>query len=369
MYINLKILKHHKIRAIQGRFSVIERYRVGLQITCKMKNMNPKIAITMGDPAGVGPEIIVKALKDYHPSLNFRPLVVGNVGFLKEACRLISPYTVIKPYSNIDDIQFEQGCIAVYQIDSNAPLPLKYGNPNKHYGDFSFHVVKAGVQLAASGQVDALVTAPICKESWHLAGHHYDGHTELLAELTDSKKFRMMFVSEKLNVILVTIHLQLKKACDSITRQSLLETIEIGNQHMKRLGISNPKIGVCGLNPHAGENGLFGHEEHQIIAPAVMEARQSGISVEGPLPADTLFLKAMNGDYDLTVAQYHDQGLIPIKLVSFESSVNITIGLPIIRTSVDHGTAFDIAGQGKANHTNLLAAINCAIRLSTNQRN
>jgi len=330
--------------------------------------MEPKIAITMGDPAGVGPEIIAKALKDYHPSFGYKPIVIGDARYLEEICKILKLNINVKRYKQTGDIEFQKGSIPVFHIGYGERHSLKFGTANKHCGDASFNAVTTGVKLAMSKQIDALVTAPICKESWHLAGHLYDGHTGLLADLTNSDKCRMMFVSDKLNVILVTIHLSLKNACDSITRQKVLETIKLGNQHMKKLGISNPNIVVCGLNPHAGESGIFGHEEAEIISPAVTDAQQAGISVIGPLPADSLFIKAVNGEYDLVVAQYHDQGLIPVKLVSFDSSVNITIGLPIIRTSVDHGTAFDIAGKGKADHTNLMAAINCAIELSSNKK-
>ena len=327
--------------------------------------MKPKIAITMGDPAGVGPEVILKALTDELLPRNCLPFVIGDAAVLEEISRLIGMTTTITQHQTVDDIDFAPGTIPVLQTTPVKAFSIPYGLPDKNCGELSFTAVKTGVELAMSKQIAAIVTAPICKESWHLAGQKYDGHTGLLASLTKSDRCRMMFVSEKLNVILVTIHLALKEACQSISRQLVQETIEMGAGHLQKLGYEKPKVAVCGLNPHAGENGIFGNEEIDIIAPAVEAARASGILVEGPLSADTLFLKAVNQEFDLVVAQYHDQGLIPIKLVSFDSSVNITIGLPIIRTSVDHGTAFDIAGQGKADHTNLMAAINSAIRLST----
>ncbi|MCP4750264.1 MAG: 4-hydroxythreonine-4-phosphate dehydrogenase PdxA [Proteobacteria bacterium] len=326
--------------------------------------MKPVIGITLGDPAGIGPEVIVKAFSDPGISDEYTPIVIGDAAILEDTVEHLGSDMEIAPFQTFSELHYETGCIPVYNSLKLEGKDFAFGTVNKGCGDFSYKTVVKAVELALENRIDALVTAPICKESWHLAGHHHDGHTGLLAKLTGSSRYRMMFLSDKMNVILTTTHLSLRDACRRITTERVYETIRLGYEHMSRLGPSSPRIAVCGLNPHAGEAGIFGREDLEAVEPAVVRAQDDGISAEGPLSADTTFLRALNGHYDLVVAQYHDQGLIPLKLVSFDTGVNVTVGLPIIRTSVDHGTAFDIAGQGKADHRNMLCAIGYALSLS-----
>lgn len=317
----------------------------------------------MGDPAGIGPEVIAKALSRSSYSNDYFPVVIGDADILRAIVKQLQLQIEITPFQNFQKLYYKENSIPVYHSIKLGTKEFNFGTVQKGCGDFSFKTFVKGVELTLENKISALVTAPICKESWHLAGHHYDGHTGLLAKLTHSQKCHMMFSSEKLNIILVTAHMSVRDACDKITTQKVLETIRSGYWHLKQLGCSKPRIAVCGLNPHAGENGLFGFEDQNVIKPAIIKAAKEGILVEGPLPSDTVFLRAINGQFDLVVAQFHDQGLIPMKLVAFDTSVNITVGLPIIRTSVDHGTAFDIAGQGKANQENMTCAIDYAIKM------
>ncbi len=325
--------------------------------------MQPIIGITMGDPAGVGPEIIIKSLLSEGRVKNVCPLVIGETTVLEKIAKHLEIDAKIKSFKNIESVSFEENSIHVLDV-YKGPLNYTWGKSDSTCGDHSFNYVVKGTQLCLQQKIAALVTSPICKESWHLAGHKFDGHTGLLAKLTNTTLYRMMFASDKLNVILVTTHLPLREACSIISTESITETIELGYQELQSLKIFKPKIAVCGLNPHAGENGLFGHDEIDKIIPAIEQAQQKGIDVTGPYPSDTIFLKAISGSYDLVIALYHDQGLIPVKLLFFDSAVNVTVGLPIIRTSVDHGTAFDIAGKGIADFKNLNCAINHAHRLS-----
>lgn len=324
--------------------------------------MNPIIGITMGDPAGIGPEVIVKALVDPALSHQFSIVIIGNYYSLLQTAQALGVAIKLDRFSRFEEINFSTQRIPVLETCAE-PLEYTVGTTTPSCGDHSYHFVIEAVQLCLKKQIAAMVTAPICKESWHAAGHLFDGHTGLLTYLTKSEVSRMMFATELFNVMLVTTHLPLKNVSSQLSISSVLQTIKLGNNQLKATGISIPKIAVCGLNPHAGEAGIFGTEEISIIKPAIQQARQAGIRVSGPFAADTVFLRALNGEFDLVIAQYHDQGLIPVKLLAFESSVNITVGLPIIRTSVDHGTAFDIAGKGLANHKNMLSAIEYANRL------
>lgn len=310
-----------------------------------------RVAITLGDPAGVGPEVICKALASL-PSddlINF--VVVGNSEALERSRRATSTglrfVTVAEP-----------GAVLVEEVALDAPLP-EIGKVSAVAGEASVRYIRRAVEMAMSGQADCIVTAPINKEAMNLAGHHFDGHTGLLAHLTGSKSSFMLLASERLNTIHVSTHVSLRGAIERATTERVLATIEAGHKHFMRLG-RKPRIAVAGLNPHCGENGLFGDEDTTFLAPAVETARSKGIDVVGPISADTVFARAYNGAFDLVIAQYHDQGHIPIKLVAFETAVNVSLGLPIDRVSVDHGTAFDIAGTGKANHVNMLSAIDYA---------
>jgi len=325
--------------------------------------MKPIIAITLGDPAGIGPEIISSALSEHQYTKNFIPVVIGDATIIKETLKSLNLHTEVLPIKSIEELDYKENCISVLEFDPIDHKCYSVGQVHKGAGDFSYKAVVKAVELCMKKKVDAMVTAPICKEAWHLAGHYFDGHTGLIAQLTGTTDYRMLFASEKLKALHVTAHLPLREACDCINSDLVYNTIRLGHEHLQRLGIPSPKIGVCGLNPHAGEKGIFGKEELEEISPAVKQAQSEKINVFGPLPADTIFFKAFHGEFDLIIAQYHDQGHIPGKLIAFETGVNVTVGLPIIRTSVDHGTAFDIAGQGLANHENLHCALQYALKM------
>lgn len=312
-----------------------------------------RVAITLGDPAGVGPEVIVKALASLPETDRGNFVVVGNVEALERANRVTG--TSLRFSS---DPARGGDTIAVDEVVINGALP-EIGKVSPVAGDACVRYIKRAVELAMAGEVDCMVTAPINKEAMNLAGHHFDGHTGLLAHLTKSKSSFMLLASERLNTIHVSTHVSLRTAIDRATVERVLATIEAGHRHFLRLG-KKARIAVAGLNPHCGEGGLFGDEDARFLAPAVELAQAKGIDVVGPISADTVYARAYGGAFDLVVAQYHDQGHIPIKLVAFETAVNVSLGLPIDRVSVDHGTAFDIAGTGKANHVNMLSAIDYA---------
>ena len=315
----------------------------------KQQNTLAKIAITMGDPAGVGPEIIVKSLAALPPSARARYRVFGNIESL-EAAR-----TVVRADLRVADID-------VHHTDiPGAPLP--FGKLDDRCGEACFRFIEAAVRQAQAGEVAGIVTAPINKAALNAAGHHYDGHTGMLASLTGSKSSFMLLASERLNVIHVSTHVALKTAIERARPDRILTTIRTGHAHFLRLG-KKARIAVAGLNPHCGEGGLFGDEDDLFIAPAVEMARAEGIDVVGPISADTVYHRAYEGAFDLVIAQYHDQGHIPIKLVAFDTAINVSLGLPIDRCSVDHGTAFDIAGKGIAKNINLDHALAYANRMA-----
>ncbi|WEX75025.1 4-hydroxythreonine-4-phosphate dehydrogenase PdxA [Sinorhizobium numidicum] len=307
-----------------------------------------RVAITLGDPAGVGPEVIVKALATLPRKALANFVVVGNLEALERAKRVTSVSV------NFETVPTD-GAVLVDEVPLDAPLP-EIGKVSAAAGEASVRYIRRAVDLALAGEADCIVTAPINKEAMNLAGHHFDGHTGLLAHLTGSKSSFMLLASERLNTIHVSTHVSLRGAIERATVERVLATIGAGHAHFMRLG-RHPRIAVAGLNPHCGENGLFGDEDMRFLAPAVELAKAKGIDVSGPISADTVFARAHTGAFDLVVAQYHDQGHIPIKLVAFDTAVNVSLGLPIDRVSVDHGTAFDIAGTGKANHVNMLSAI------------
>ena len=309
------------------------------------------IAITMGDPAGVGPEIVLKAVADMPPAARAATRIFGCRATLEAAQGIIGTSIRLGNDVAIADIPVE-----------DAPLP--FGREDARAGEAAFRFIEAAVRAAEAGEVGCIVTAPINKAALNAAGHKYDGHTGLLASLTGTKSAFMLLASERLKVIHVSTHVSLRDAIGRAQPDRIRATIRAGHEHLQRLGYTVPRIAVAGINPHCGEGGLFGDEDERQIAPAVAQARAEGIDAQGPIPADTVFHRAYQGAFDLVVAQYHDQGHIPIKLVAFDTAVNVTLGLPIDRTSVDHGTAFDIAGKGIANHTNLNAAIAYARRLT-----
>lgn len=324
----------------------------------------PIIAITMGDAAGVGPEIIMKALAQRQVYERCNPLIIGDVNRLRQAGEIVGSTLKVRPASDPKEAAFEYGsvdCIDLGLIPDNLP----WGKLSPLAGDAAFRYIERAVTLALANEVDAICTAPLNKEALHAGGHPFPGHTEILAALTHTPEVSMMLMTPKLRVIHVTTHIGLLDAIAKIEPGLVERTILRGHEALVRSRIASPRIGVCGINPHAGENGLFGHgEEEQKIAPAVQALQARGLHVEGPLPADTLFFRAQRGDFDLVVAMYHDQGHGPVKVLGIEEGVNVTVGLPVIRTSVDHGTAFDIAGTGRADERSMLEALKQAILLA-----
>jgi 4-hydroxythreonine-4-phosphate dehydrogenase len=326
----------------------------------------PRIAITMGDAAGIGPEIIVKALAHDDLYKRCRPLVIGDAGRLEQAARLTS--TAIKVRALKPDAVTQAAYTAgtIDCLDLNLiPENLPFGQLSAVAGNAAYEYIKLATELAVAGQISAICTAPINKEALHAGGHIFPGHTELLAALTHTPEVSMMLTAPGLRVIHVTTHIGLLDAIAKIEPKLVERTIARGMEVLTKAQLTRRKIGVCGINPHAGENGLFGYgEEEKKIVPAVEACRARGWDVEGPLPADTLFFRAGRGDFDMVVAMYHDQGHGPVKLLGLEAGVNITVGLPVIRTSVDHGTAFDIAGKGVADERSLIEALSQAIALA-----
>lgn len=338
------------------------------------------IGITMGDPASIGAEITVKALGNPALYERCKPLVVGDVSIMEEALTITGYQDKLKihPVSDVKDAVFEYGTIDVYDMGLVKAGEIERGKVSAKAGDAAFQYVKKVIELAMNHEIDATVTNALNKEAMNLAGHHYSGHTEIYADFTGTKKYTMMLAHENLRVVHVSTHVPLRVACDRVKKDRVLDVIRIANKACKSLGISEPKVGVAGLNPHSGENGMFGTEEIEEITPAIEAAKAEGINVDGPIPPDTIFSKARGGWYDIVVAMYHDQGHIPLKVVGFVynqaegkwdavSGVNITLGLPIIRTSVDHGTAFDQAGTGEASELSLINAIDYAIKMAENQ--
>jgi 4-phospho-D-threonate 3-dehydrogenase / 4-phospho-D-erythronate 3-dehydrogenase len=321
------------------------------------------IGITMGDPSGIGPEIICKALADLAPAQRQSMLVFGNRELLERANALTRSGLRFRTIGGPANDRSEREVLI-----EDCPVPegrgaIRDGQICAASGACAYSYIKAAVDAALNERIKVIVTAPLNKAALHEAGYNFDGHTELLAHLTGAKSSFMLLASERLSTLHVSTHVSLAGAVGRANTQRVLETIRQGHAHLRRLGIAQPRLAVAGLNPHSGEGGLFGREEIEQIAPAIELARAEGISVAGPIPGDTVFYRATRGEFDLVIAQYHDQGHIPTKLIAFDETVNVTLGLPIMRTSVDHGTAFDVAWKGVANHVNMLAAIAYAQRL------
>lgn len=326
-----------------------------------MINKRPVIGITMGDPVGIGPEIILSALQD--PSIYniCKPLVIGDATWLSGAAKLTSCPLRITAVQSPATCSYGHGNVNVLDISSLDPRHTFWAQPTVETGKAMVGYILTAIDMALQETISAVVTCPINKQAMHMAGYHYNGHTELLAEKTGSREYAMMLAGDKLRVVLVTIHVPLHQVPELITPQAILKTIRITRRSLtQRFGISSPRIAVAALNPHAGEGGMFGNEEHDRIVPAIRQARKEGVDITGPHPPDTVFYYALNGRYDVVVCMYHDQGLIPFKLIHFTDGVNTTLGLPIIRTSVDHGTAYDIAGKGEADPGSLISAIRMA---------
>ncbi len=339
----------------------------------------PVIGITMGDPASIGPEIALKALLEDRVTSICRPIVVGDAEVFKQIASRLNLPIEINSISKVSDAEFKAGRADVLDLKNTDLSKVTFGEVSAEAGEASFQSIKKVIDLALKGELSATVTGPINKKSINEAGHQFAGHTEIYAHYTNTQKYAMLLVEENLRVIHVSTHVSLREACDLVKKERILEVTELLYNGLKSLGVSNLKIGIAGLNPHAGDSGLFGTEDDQEILPAVEEAFKLGYDVEGPVPADTLFSKAVTGYYGGIVAMYHDQGHIPFKLTGFKwnaekkqmdsvKGVNITMGLPIIRTSVDHGTAFEIAGKGVASPDAMVLAIESAVQLAENKK-
>lgn len=331
-----------------------------------MSTLKPIVGITMGDAAGVGPEIILKSLGEKEMYTISRPLVIGDSKILERAKQFVNSELIIKNISveEIAEISFHYGtvyCLNLNLLDETLPI----GKVSPEAGNAAFQYLAKAIELAKEEKIHAICTAPLNKEALHKGGHKYPGHTEILADLTGTQDFSMMLSAPNLKVIHVTTHVGIIDAVRLINPQRVYHVIKLAHDTLQKAGIPNPKIAVCGINPHAGENGLFGYgEEEEKVIPGVEKAQREGIEAIGPLPADTLFFRAVRGDFDIVVAMYHDQGHGPVKVLGLDAGVNITVGLPIIRTSVDHGTAFDIAGKGIADEKSLMEAMRQAVELA-----
>lgn len=335
----------------------------------------PVIGISMGDPTGIGPEIVAKALANAETYKKCRPLVIGDASAMEQAVRIAKVNLKVNSIAKPSEAKFEFGTLDVIDLKDVDIAQLQHGKVSAIGGKAAFDAVSKVIELAMAGEVDATVTGPINKEALNLAGYHYTGHTEIYAEFTKTKDYTMMLAEGNLRVVHVSTHVSLRQACDNVKKDRVYAVIKLAYDTMRDFGIENPKIGVAGLNPHASDGGLFGWEEAEEIAPAIAKAISEGMTVDGPVPPDTLYSKALGGYYDIVVAMYHDQGHIPLKLVGFTwndaekrwdsmRGVNITLGLPIIRTSVDHGTAFGKAGKGVASEESLINAIDYAVQFA-----
>lgn len=324
----------------------------------------PLLAITMGDPAGVGPEIVLKALDHADVYDRCRPIVIGDRRILERAAGWLHRTKVTFDVADdLDNRDYSPKTVVLMDIANADPAECPIAQVTAASGRAAVDCICRACDLALDRSVDAVVTAPLNKESINLAGFCYAGHTELLAERTGAERISMLLVGPKFRVIHVSVHVSLEEAIHRVTKDRVEEVIRLADESCRMLGIAEPRIAVAGLNPHAGEGGLFGQQEQDQIVPAVEAARANGLQVSDPQPGDTVFLRAARGEFDIVVAMYHDQGHIPMKLLSFDTGVNVSVGLPIIRTSVDHGTAFDIAGTGQADERSLLEAIAVALTI------
>lgn len=339
-----------------------------------MNNKKPIVGITMGDPASIGPEIAVKSMNNKVVHNICNPVIVGDSNIIKKYIHELKLNLSVNNITNINEANFNEKIVNVYDLKNVGIDKLEIGKVSAMAGRAAFESVKKVIDLALSKEIDATVTGPINKEAINLAGFKFSGHTEIYAHFTKTKKYAMLLVEENFRVIHVSTHVSLRKACDLVKKERIIEVAELLNDACKMFGISNPKIAIAGLNPHSSDGGLFGNEEQKEIIPAVQELINNGLNVVGPYPSDTLFSIASGGAFDGCVAMYHDQGHIPFKMEGFKwdkesnkmksvTGVNITLGLPIIRTSVDHGTALEIAGRGIASEDALLLAIKYAVQI------
>jgi 4-hydroxythreonine-4-phosphate dehydrogenase len=323
-----------------------------------------RMGITMGDPSGIGPEVIIKSFEN--PDVRSkRIIVIGDYNIMKAMYNLLKIRSFnLHRISNVNESQFDERLLNILDLRLIDMKKFKPGEVRNDSGNAAFMAIKKAVELVMNKEIDAIVTAPVNKEALHLAGHKYPGHTEILAGLTNTKDYALLLYDKRLRVIHVSTHISLLEAITGLKRERIEKVIELAHEVMKKLNVEVPEIAVAGINPHSGENGLFGSEEINEIIPAIRNMKKKGIRVEGPVPPDVVFLQALRGKYDIVVAMYHDQGHIPLKLLGFTSGVNVTVGLPFVRTSVDHGTAFEIAWLGEADEKSMVEAIKLAIRLS-----
>jgi 4-phospho-D-threonate 3-dehydrogenase / 4-phospho-D-erythronate 3-dehydrogenase len=334
--------------------------------------MRPLLGITMGDPAGVGPEIIARALGEPRVQKASRSLVIGSIEAMRAALDLVGSPLALRAVGSPAECDWREGQVECLDLGGLNFATLPRAAVSAAAGRAAYSYIETAVRLAQQDAIDAIITAPINKEALAAAGVPHSGHTEILGALSRTRDFAMLLMGKELRVIHVTTHVALRRVPDLATRERVLRTIRLAGEAMRGLGLATPRIAVAGLNPHAGEDGLFGDEEKVAIIPAIEDARRDGLSVAGPLPADTLFARARGGEFDIVVAMYHDQGHVPVKTLGFNydeksktwtglSGVNVTIGLPFLRVSVDHGTAFDRAWKGIANHESMVEAIEVAV--------
>ncbi|MGH7322527.1 MAG: 4-hydroxythreonine-4-phosphate dehydrogenase PdxA [Candidatus Rokuibacteriota bacterium] len=336
----------------------------------------PILGITVGDPAGIGPEITVKALANPRVRQAARALVIGDGRVVRDAAGLSGLGLRVRSVTRVEEARWHDATMEVLDLSNVDSAAFAFGQVSPMCGRAAYEYIERGVTLALARQIDGIVTGPINKEALAAAGVPHAGHTEILASLTGTRTYAMLLIGRELRVIHVTTHVALRRVPELVTRERVLRTIRLGHEAMRRLGIATPRIAVCGLNPHAGESGLFGEEEQVAIEPAIRDARGEGIDATGPYPADTLMSRAAGGEFDCVVAMYHDQGHTPVKTLGFRyddtrkvwtgmSGVNVTVGLPILRVSVDHGTAFDRAGKGTANPESMIEAILVAAEMAS----
>lgn len=328
----------------------------------------PILAITMGDPAGTGPELLAKVFSNSELATLCRPLVVGDSKVMEQALRITGSSLRINSITTAADARYETGRLDVLHLANVDIASLELGKVSPACGQAAYEYVKTATELALRNEVDAIVTNALNKEAMNKAGHHYDGHTGLLAELCQSPSVTMMLVAERLRVSHISTHVPLSVAIERIRPERILKVIELTSEAIHKLGVAQPHIAVAGLNPHAGENGLFGTEEIEFIAPAITEASRRGYRISGPYPGDTIFFRTNQGEFDAAIAMYHDQGHVAAKMLGIWKGVNVTLGLPIIRTSVEHGTNFDLSGTGKSDPRSLVEATKLAAQFASNKQ-
>lgn len=328
-----------------------------------MRDDRPILGVTMGDASGAGPEIVVKALTQPHIRALCCPIVIGDAATFRQAARIVGSDVPIRSIDRVAEASFDEDIIEVLDLHNIDLDRLVYAKVDAMTGQTAYECVVKAVELALDGEIAAIVTSALHKEALNLAGHHFAGHTEILAHLCGVKSVTMLLVAGDFRVSHVSTHVSLRDAIDRVKKERILEVVRLTNEAVHRMGIAEPRLAVAGLNPHAGESGLFGDEEELEIRPAVEAAQAEGMNVVGPIPPDTVFYRMKQGQYDAVVAMYHDQGHIPTKVLAFDKGVNVTLGLPIIRTSVDHGTVFGKAGKGTARPDSMIEALKLAARM------